>query len=160
MGMEKERIDSADRRRNDKSRPSGLRPGGEEGGDALFGFGFGLLLLALGGYLFLDSVQVTSREGGWVSGAIGRGRQGLETTSMGLVFVPLFLGLVILFYNARLKLGWWLSGLGLAVIVVEILSRIRFELVMKTTHLLIILVMVAAGCGLMFRAYRTDKSRG
>lgn len=155
--MEKERIESKQRESEPAAPARGLKPGGDEGGDALFGFGFGLLLLALGGYLFLDSVQVTSREGGWVSGAIGRGRQGMETTSMGIVFVPLFLGLVILFYNSRLKLGWWLSGLGLAVIVVEILSRIRFELVMKTTHLLMILVMVAAGCGLMFKAYRTGR---
>lgn len=135
-----------------------MKPGGSEGGNGSFLIGGGLALLALGLYLFLDSVRVSSIGYGWMSGAIGRGRQGMETTSMGIVFVPFLLGVGILFYDATKRVGWWLGGLGLLVIVIEILSRIRFVLDMKTTHLLMIFVMIAAGAGLMVKGLRADRN--
>lgn len=120
--------------------------------------GGGLVLMALGMYLFLDSVRVQSGHFGWVSGMIGRGRQGMETTSMGIVFLPFLIGVGVLFFDAAKKWAWWLAGLGLAVIAIEILSRIRFVLDMKTTHLLMILCMVAAGAGMALRAFATGSS--
>jgi len=135
-----------------------MKPGGNEGGSGSFLLGGGLTLFAFGLYLFLDSVRVSSVGYGWVSGAVGRGRQGLETTSMGIVFVPFVIGVGILFYDAKKKIGWWLGGLGLVVVVIEILSRIRFVLDMKTTHLLMIFVMVAAGAGLMVKGIRAGRN--
>lgn len=120
--------------------------------------GGGLILLGLGMYLFLDSVRVHSGQYGWMSGMIGRGRQGMETTSMGIVFVPFLIGVGVLFFDASKKWAWWVSGLGLAVIVIEILSRIRFVLEMKTTHLLLILCMMAAGAGMALRAFAIGRS--
>ncbi|MGJ8676188.1 MAG: hypothetical protein ACSHX0_01590 [Akkermansiaceae bacterium] len=135
-----------------------MKPGGTNGGTSSFLMGGGLILMALGMYLFLDSVRVHSGQYGWVSGAIGRGRGGLETTSMGIVFVPFLLGVSVLFFDAKKRWAWWLSGLGLGVIVIEILSRIRFVLEMKTTHLLMIMVMVAAGAGMVLRSYVIDRA--
>ena len=109
--------------------------------------------MALGMYLFFDSVRVQAGQYGWMSGVIGRGRQGMETTSMGIVFLPFLIGVGVLFFDASKKWAWWLSGLGLAVISIEILSRIRFVLDMKTTHLLMILCMVAAGAGMALKAF-------
>lgn len=77
----------------------------------------------------------------------------LETTSMGIIFVPFLAGVMVLFYDSEKKWAWWLAGLGLAVICVEILSRVRFILSMKTTSLLLVLGMVAAGAGLLARSY-------
>lgn len=134
-----------------------MKPGGTHGGSGSFLMGGGLILVALGMYLFLDSVRVQSGQYGWVSGAIGRGRQGMETTSMGIVFVPFLIGVAVLFYDSTKRWAWWLFGLGLGVIVVEILSRIRFVLEMKTTHLLMIMVMVAAGAGMALRAFITER---
>jgi len=132
-----------------------MKPGGTEGGSGSFLMGGGLMLMALGMYLFLDSVRVQAGQFGWVSGMIGRGRQGMETTSMGIVFLPFLIGVGVLFFDAAKKWAWWLAGLGLAVIAIEILSRIRFVLDMKTTHLLMILCMVAAGAGMALRAFAT-----
>lgn len=137
-----------------------MKPGGTEGGTSSFLMGGGLVLMALGMYLFLDSVRVSSGQYGWMSGMIGRGRQGMETTSMGIIFVPFLLGVGVLFFDASKKWAWWFSGLGLAVIVIEILSRIRFVLEMKTTHLLMILCMVAAGAGMALRAFAMGRSAG
>ena len=131
-----------------------MKPGGTEGGEKAFIAGAGLLLFALGLYLFLDSVKVTSAPFGAISGRMGRGGQGMwETTSMGIIFVPFLAGVVVLFFDAEKRWAWWLTGLGLAVIVIEIISRIRFILDMKTTHLLLVLGMIAAGAGLLLRSY-------
>lgn len=143
-----------------------MKPGGTEGGSGIFLLGGGLVLMALGMYLFLDSVRVHSGHYGWMSGMIGRGRQGMETTSMGIVFLPFLIGVGVLFFDASKKWAWWLAGLGLAVISIEILSRIRFVLDMKTTHLLMILCMVAAGAGMALKAFvsgsgdRSDQKKG
>ena len=72
---------------------------------------------------------------------------------MGLIFVPFLAGVMVLFFDAEKKWAWWLAGLGLAIICIEILSRVRFVLNMKTTHLLLVLGMVAAGAGLLARSY-------
>ena len=109
--------------------------------------------MALGIYLFFDSVRVHSGQYGWMTGMVGRGRQGMETTSMGIILIPLLIGVGVLFFDASRKWAWWLTGLGLAIIAIEILSRIRFELIMKSTHLLLILGMVAAGAGMALKAY-------
>ncbi len=131
-----------------------MKPGGSDGGEHAFITGAGLILFALGLYLFLDSVKVMSAPYGLISSRMGRGAGGfMETTSMGIIFVPFLAGVMILFYDAEKKWAWWLSGLGLAVICVEILSRVRFVLNMKTTSLLLVLGMVAAGAGLLARSY-------
>lgn len=132
-----------------------MKPGGSDGGEHAFVTGAGLVLFALGLYLFLDSVQVTSAPFGAISGRLGgRGGRGMwETTSMGIIFVPFLAGIVVLFYDSAKKWAWWLAGIGLAVICIEILSRVRFVLNMKTTSLLLVLGMVAAGAGLLARSY-------
>ncbi|MEJ6561407.1 MAG: hypothetical protein QNL77_08720 [Akkermansiaceae bacterium] len=132
---------------------SKIKPGGSEGGERAFVAGLGLILFGLGLYLFLDSVRVTSAPYGWISGRMGGGRGMGETTSMGIVFVPFLAGITILFFDSEKKWAWVLAGLGLAVIAIEILSRVRFVLEMKTTHLLLVLGMVAAGAGLILRSY-------
>jgi len=133
--------------------------GGTEGGVGKFVLGFALSMLAL--YLFFDSVRVTTSGFGWVSGAFRSGhRTGgfWDTSSMGIVFVPFFIGVVALFYDSAMKWAWWLMWGGLGVIVLEIFSRLHFLFSMKTTHLLGMIVLFAAGAGLMIRSYRPPKS--
>jgi uncharacterized protein len=138
-----------------------LKPGGTEGGDAWFLSAAGFLLAAAGLYFFFDSVHVRGGGAGLISGWMGGhgGGMGLwHTTSMGVIFVPFFLGVVWLFYDADKKPAWILMWAGLAIVIVEILSRIRFDFSMKTTHLLLILGMIAAGVGMMIRSFREDAS--
>jgi hypothetical protein len=132
--------------------------GGTPGGTGLFFVG--LLLAAVGLYLFLDSVQVTTNHMGWMSGGLNRMAMGgnAPTTSTGILFAPVFIGLVLLFYNSRLMSGWVLFYLGLAILVIEILSRIQFMMQTKTSHLLLMLGMIAAGIGLMLRSFRESNS--
>jgi len=135
-----------------------MKPGGNDGGSTAFVTGMGLILVALGMYLFLDSVRVTSASHGLVSGRMSRGGSGLwETTSMGIIFVPFLIGIGVLFFDADRNWAWWVAGIGLAIIVIEILSRVRFEMTIKTTHLLLLLGMVAGGAGLLTKSYFSGK---
>lgn len=130
------------------------QPGGTPGG--LQKFGLGLLLCAVSLYFFFDSVHVETRGLGWFSGLLGRGGTTWQTTSMGILFVPFFIGLVALFYDAKQRWAWALTWIGLAILVIEILSRIHFLMSVKTSHLIIMLVTFAAGAGLMLRSYRDE----
>lgn len=137
--------------------------GGTEGGVETFLIGLGLA--GLGIYLFFDSVHMSTAGMGLVSGMMGRGRGGhgggmgmWETTSMGIVFVPFAIGVFCLFVNARRTWAWVLTHIGLAIIAIEILSRIRFLINTKLTHFLGMLILFLFGCALMFKSYkRTPK---
>ena len=79
--------------------------GGTPGGISEFAIGFVLAGLAV--YLFLDSVFVSTGIGmiaGGVNGLFG-GFLG-ETTSSGMIFVPFFIGVTALFYDARPRWSW------------------------------------------------------
>ena len=131
--------------------------GGTEGGVGKFFIGLSLAIGAI--YFLFDSVTVTTRASGLVSGWV-RGIGGMgdawDTSSFGIVFVPFFLGVIALFYDARPRWAWALMWSGLGILVIEILSRIRFLMHMKLTYLALILVMGAAGVGLMLRSYRDE----
>lgn len=136
-----------------------MKPGGTDGGQAPFFAGLGMVLTALGLYWLFDSVQVTSGGHGFISRMIGGGGGLWDTTSRGIIFAPLMLGVVILFYNAKWKIGWALLWSGFAVIVIEILSRLQFIFSMKTSHLILILATTAAGIGLILRGLKEENSR-
>ena len=138
-----------------------LNPGGRPGGEVKFLIG--LLLSVVGLWFFFDSVHVRSGYGGFFSGMMhGRGNGGGaggmgETTSMGIVLVPLFLGIVALFFNVKQTWAWVLTWIGLAIIIIEIVSRFRPFFDMKSSHALIMLVLIAGGAGLMLRGYVEDR---
>lgn len=108
-------------------------------------------------YFFLDSVRVSTGQYGAISGWIGGGRQGMETTSMGVIFVPLMIGIGVLFYDASKRWAWLLSAAGLAIIIVEMVSRIRFVMEIKSTSILLMFGLVAAGAGLVARGMVKNK---
>ena len=126
--------------------------GGTEGGIADFVIGFCLAGLAV--YLFFDSVRMTTGGHGFVSGLLSARRGGhWETTSMGIVFVPFGIGVFSLFVDATRKWAWWLTHIGLAIVAVEILSRVRFLIEIKTSHFFMMLILFLFGCALMFKSY-------
>lgn len=145
-------IDNVRRMHDDLVRGAGGTPGGT------WLFFTGLVLAAAGLWFFLSNVHVMTDPFGMISGFLGGGRHGFghagPAVSTGIVFAPVFLGLVLLFYDARLKWGWALFYTGLALIVIEILSRIRFQMGMPVSSLLLMLGMIAAGIGMMLRSFR------
>jgi hypothetical protein len=130
----------------DEPSPSG---GGRGAGGTRGGVGefvLGAVLLAAGGYLLLDTVQVTSNFGalwGWGYG------------SFGLSLIPLFLGVALLFFNGRSVPGWALTILGAVIIFVGILARMTIYFRQTSLfNVLLMLVLIAAGLGLVARSLR------
>ncbi len=135
--------------------------GGTEGGLGLFVVG--AILAVLGIYLFFDSVGVRTDDGLFSGMLGGRGRHGGgigRTTSMGILFVPFIVSIIGLFYDARKKWAWWLLFLGITIIAIEVLSRIRFYLDTKLTHLLLMMALFGAGVGLILRSLKESEADG
>lgn len=120
-------------------------PGGRPGGLGTFVAGCALTLVAV--YFFIDSVRVTTFGAGWVSRYSGG--------NTGVVFLPLLVGVIGLFYDARRRWAWVLALAGFAIVLVEVVSRLEFFLNLKLSHLLIMLVAFGAGVGMMLRSLRS-----
>ncbi len=126
---------------------SDIKVGGTRGG---FGtFLAGAALAAVSAWFFVDSVRVTSRGYGWISGALGG-----NTGSAGIVFLPLFVAVVWLFVDAKRPWPWALFAIGVAILGIEILSRLEFWFSLKLSHFLIMLFGFAAGLGMIIRSLR------
>ena len=120
-------------------------------------FIMGGVLLCLGVYMLLDSVRVTSGGYGCVSGLMCRGignSQFVETTSMGVIFLPLFVGILAMAYDYSHKWARWLAGIGIVLIIVEMFSRIHWMMNIKTSHLVLMIGSCAIGIGLILASYR------
>ena len=128
--------------------------GGTPGGVGMYLAGFAMAIGAL--WFFFDSVQVQGANFGILSGWLhGRGGWGGDTTSMGILFVPFLIGVIALFYDSRQNWAWLLFWIGLAIVAIEILSRLRFVFQMKSSLLLLMIGLFGAGVGLMLRSYKS-----
>ena len=78
---------------------------------------------------------------------------------MGVVFLPFLIGVGVLFYDSSKKWGWWLAGLGLAMLVVEMVSRIHFRMEIKSSTFLLMFCLIAAGAGLVTRGLLMNKKK-
>ena len=122
-------------------------PGGTPGG--LGEFLFGLILAGAGGYLLSQQVAVTS--GYWSLWG---------HNAFGLTLIPILLGVGLLFFNGRSKVGWLLLILGAVFLLAGILMNM--EIYFRTTSLfntLTMLVLLAGGLGLIARSLRSHGSR-
>jgi len=70
--------------------------------------------------------------------------------------VPLLVGIAGLFYDGKAVWAWVVFGLGLALIVIEIVSKLRFFYDLKLSHFLLMLGGFAAGIGLTLRSLKPD----
>jgi len=134
-----------------------LEPGGRPGGEIKFIIG--ILLTIVGFWLFFDSVRLTTGHHGLISNLFGgRGNSNMgQTTSMAIILVPLFIGVIGLFFDVRQKWAWALTVIGMLILGVEILSRMRPHFNVKASHAVLMLVMIAGGLGFMLRAYVEDR---
>jgi hypothetical protein len=115
--------------------------GGTSGGVGQF-FG-GLALTALGVYLFLDRVNVTTNFSSLWGGHFG------------LILFPLGFGVALLFFNARSVAGWLLAAGSLALVFVSIVANLTFYF--QSTNLFRTIGMIALifiGLLMMIRSFR------
>jgi hypothetical protein len=121
--------------------------GGTPGGVGTFIAG--LLLSAVGGYLVLNQVQVTSSF--MFFGLWGFSRP----ASFGLTMLPMLIGVGVLFFDGKSKLGWVRTVGGALTILAAVLMSLSIH--WETTSLfntLLMFGMLAAGLGLVARSLR------
>jgi hypothetical protein len=128
----------------DRERKGELSPGGTSGG--LGAFFAGVLMVAAGGYLLLNQVQVTTSY--WSFGGQG---------TFGLSLLPLLAGIAFLFFDGRSPIGWLLTAVGAVVILAGVLMHM--DIYFRPTSLFNTLVMLGllfGGIGLVARSLRAS----
>jgi hypothetical protein len=130
------------------SKPSYKRPGGTEGGAGLFLIG--LLMTGTGIWRCVDALGVTAARPGWVSTLLGN--------SIVLLCLPLLLGVLLLFRSAKSTPGWILLWVGLGMVMVDFISRMRVVFYMKLTTFVWTLALIPLGVVLVMMGVRRDDS--
>jgi hypothetical protein len=130
--------------------PDILRPvrgaGGTKGGVGQFFLGVAMA----GGGAWLLTNQVTVSSGYWGWGWLGE-------HSFGLSLLPLMAGVGVLFFDGKSVLGWLLTVIGAAIILLGVLMNLRIYF--QPTSLfntLVMLALLAGGLGLVARSLRPD----
>lgn len=126
---------------SDTERGAGGTPGG------IGQFLAGSVMAAVGLYLLFNQVQVTTSY--W---------HFWGQSSFGLTLLPLLIGIGFLFFNGKSMVGWFLSILGLAIIVAGILMNM--DIYFQRTSLfntLVMLALLAGGLGLIAKALQPQK---
>jgi hypothetical protein len=116
--------------------------GGTEGGVGTFFLGF--IMAVAGGWLLTNQVTVTS--GHWMLWGYN---------AFGLSLIPFILGIGLLFFDGKSKIGWLLALAGAVIIFAGILTNL--EIYFRPTSLfntILMLVLLAGGIGLVARALR------
>ncbi len=124
--------------------------GGSPGGTGRFFIG--LSMLCIGGYLLLSKISVHSGFG------FGRGLYhfgGFQVTS-GMIFIPFFIGVMMIFWNSKNIFGWLLSGLSVVALIAGVIVNTRITLqAMSAFDMLVLLILIAGGAGLFFSSLKS-----
>lgn len=138
-------------------------------------FLIGAVLLTLGVFLFFQQVMVGSAGSGWLGhggprswrggffggwgGGWGGGWSGmpqlLAPGGIGLLLIPLSLGVALLFSQRHARWGWYLEAASLAALGAGVLQTLFVQFQPTSLwNLLMMFALMGSGAGLMFRALR------
>lgn len=118
--------------------------GGTDGG--IGSFWIGVLMFIGGIWMLMDAIIVYTQRTGWLS---------QHTWNSALpVFAPLGLGLLLLFFDYKNKIGWIVSALGLGLVLAEVVSRLQFYMRMELWQFVVVMVFIIGGLGLVLRSFR------
>lgn len=127
--------------------------GGTQGG--IGQFFIGLAMMCAGFYLLFNAIQVSSSFGlGYGLYRMNAFGQGFSITT-GMVMLPFILGIVMVFFDGKTKLGWLLTLGSLVALIVGVISSIQFHFrAMSAFDLIVILVLAFGGLGLFLRSLK------
>ena len=121
-------------------------------GNPLLELVIGIVLLAAGLFMLSKRVMVHT---GWYTWRIG----GFDISS-GTVIIPLIIGVIWYFYNPKSKLSKIIIGLGVLFIVLSIIMSVSINFVTSSMFdYILILGMIAAGCGLLLKYHIRNKNK-
>lgn len=114
----------------------------------LLQFFCGLLMLAAGVFMIFQNLSITSS---WGGGGYLFNIGGFYLPN-GTIFIPLFIGIVMLFLMNRKIFGWIVIAVGLVIILATVLMSVQMR--WRTTNAYMFVLMfglTAAGGGLVIR---------
>jgi hypothetical protein len=115
-------------------------------------FAIGLIMLVAGSYLLLNAIHV-----GYSFYQVYHIR-GLGSFTSGYLMIPFMFGIGMIFYNSRNLLGWLLALGSIVMLIVGVITSVRFRLAHMTAfELLTILVLMIGGLGLFLSSLRKIK---
>ena len=123
--------------------------GGTPGGVPTFVIGF--IMTVTGAYLLLNQIHVTSSFWWHRFTLFG----GVSVTPFGATLIPLLLGIGMIFFNGRSRIGWTLTILCILVVLIGIITNLQIYFAPTTFYVtLIIFILFAGGLGLVIRSLR------
>lgn len=123
--------------------------GGTPGGIGTFIIG--LFMALTGAYLLTNQIHVATYFWGHRWGLWG----GLSVTPFGITLIPLIIGIGMIFFNGRSKIGWALTIITLLFIIVGVIANLQVYFAPTTLYVtVIILVLLVGGLGLILRSLR------
>ena len=112
----------------------------------LLQFFIGFLLFGGGIYWVLNSFTVSSTWGSGYWSLFGM------RMPMGVMLIPLLVGIGLLFFLDKKVIGGFVCALGLLVIVISLLTSITFHAVRSSLYVYVLMFgMIAAGAGLLIK---------
>lgn len=121
--------------------------GGTHGGTGTFFLS--LVMIIGGGYLLLNGMTVRPQIG---FGARAFSLWGVPVTT-GMIFIPFMFGVGMIFYNARLWVGWILAVGSIVALIFGVLANLNIQMArMSVFDLIVILVLLVGGIGLFLRS--------
>jgi len=123
--------------------------GGTHGGE--WQFLAGLMMMAAGFYLLLNSIVISTHFG---FGMRLYGIGGFGITS-GMMMLPFIAGVIMIFYNRKNPFGWILAIGSLVALIAGVLAAAQFRFsAMSAFDLIVILVLSFGGLGLFLRSLK------
>jgi hypothetical protein len=118
-------------------------------------FVVGGIMLVVGGYLFLNAVQVNQFFGMQYHIMY----MGNTSITSGYVMVPFIFGIGMLFYNYKNPIAWILTFGSLGLLIFGIITSLQFNLRSMTAfELVTILILMVGGLGLFLSSFRGNAS--
>lgn len=120
----------------------------EKNRNDLLQFFVGLLMLAAGVFMIFQNLSIEST---WGYGGYLFSFGGFNLPN-GTVFVPLFIGIVMLFLMERKIFGWIFVAVGLVIILAAVLMSVRMHWIRTNAYMFVLMFgLTAAGGGLVLR---------
>lgn len=128
-----------------------VRPGAGGTPGGMGSFFIGLIMALTGAYLLTNQIHVTSNFWGHSWGLWG----GVSVSPFAVTLIPFMLGIGMMFFNGRSKIGWALASLSFLFIIIGVIANLQVYFAPTTLYVtLIILVLLVGGLGLILRSLR------
>ncbi len=114
----------------------------------LLEFFVGLLMLAAGVFMIFQNLSIEST---WGYGGYMFSFGGFNLPN-GTVFIPIFIGIVMLFLMERKIFGWIFVAVGLVIVLAAVLMSVRMHWIRTNAYMFVLMFgLTAAGGGLVLR---------